>query len=56
MKPKQLHWQNSIWKTEAEALSWLRGQLRRIWANWPLKNDFNKSMLDPAYRDWETSL
>lgn len=48
MKPKQLHWQNSIWKTESEALSWLRGQLRRIWANWPLKNDFKKSMLEPV--------
>lgn len=48
MKPKQLHWQSSIWKTEAEALSWLRGQLRRIWANWPLKNDFKKSKLEPV--------
>ena len=48
MKPKQLHWQNSIWKTESEALSWLRGQLRRIWANWPLKNDFKKSKLEPV--------
>ena len=48
MKPKQLQWQNSIWKSESEALSWLRGQLRRIWANWPLKNDFKKSKLEPV--------
>jgi len=48
MKPKQLQWQGSIWKTESEALSWLRGQLRRVWANWPLKNDFKKSKLEPV--------
>ena len=38
-----------IWKTEAEYFTWLRGQLRRIWANWPVKNEFKKSKLVPVF-------
>lgn len=38
-----------IWKTEAKYFTWLRGQLRRVWAKWPVKNEFKKSKLVPVF-------
>ena len=32
----------SPWKTEASYYAWLRGQLRRIWSNYPIRNEFKK--------------
>lgn len=34
-------WEGSIWKSEAQYWSWLRGQLRNIWGRkWPFKNKY----------------
>lgn len=39
--PKWDYYPN-VWKTEAEYLSWLRGQFRQIWKNSPQRNLFLK--------------
>lgn len=40
MKPWE--YPGSIWSTQAKYFSWLRGQFRRIWSRYPLKNSFVK--------------
>lgn len=33
-----------IWKTEAEFIQWVRGGLRKLWANHPIRIEFKKKM------------
>lgn len=44
LKPKKADWDYypHVWKTEAEYLSWLRGQFRQIWKNSPQRTLFLK--------------
>ena len=45
-----------VWKTEAAYLSWLRGQLRRIWSRHPIKNEFirrHRRSVDGRRHKWE---
>lgn len=39
---------NSIWKTKAQYFSWLRGAMRRIWADYPLRKQWKKNSLRPV--------
>ena len=43
-------WQdpNSIWNTKAEYFTWLRGALRRIWSDYPLRKQWKKTALRPV--------
>lgn len=36
------------WKTKSSYFSWLRGQIRRIWADNPLRKEWKKSKLRPV--------
>lgn len=36
-----------VWKTEAEYWRWLRGALRRLWADYPLRKVWKQSQLRP---------
>lgn len=38
----------SIWKTEAQYWSWLRGALRRLWSDYPLRKEWKKRQLRPV--------
>ena len=38
----------SVWKTEGQFYTWLRGQLRRLWKDNPLRIDFKKRHLRPV--------
>jgi len=33
-----------VWKTEAEFIQWVRGGLRKLWANHPIRIEFKKKM------------
>lgn len=37
-----------VWPTEAKYFTWVRGEIRRLWANNPLRNEFIKSMCRPV--------
>jgi len=37
-----------IWKTEAEYWGWLRGSIRRIWADYPIRKEWKKRQLRPV--------
>lgn len=39
---------NSIWKTKAQYFTWLRGAIRRIWADYPLRKQWKKNSLRPV--------
>lgn len=39
---------NSIWKTKSAYFSWLRGAMRRIWADYPLRKEWKKKSLRPV--------
>lgn len=46
--------ETDIWRNESEYLTWLRGKLRQIWGDWPLKNEFKDSVcvrVTPHMRD-----
>lgn len=36
-----------IWKTEAQYWQWLRGSLRRLWADYPLRKEWKANQLRP---------
>ncbi len=38
----------SIWKTKSEYFVWLRGHLRKIWKDFPLRAEWKKSQLRPV--------
>lgn len=40
--------ENSIWKTEATYWSWLRGGLRKLWSDYPLRKEWKKNALRPV--------
>lgn len=42
---------SSIWKTEAMYWTWLRGSLRRLWADYPLRKEWKKRQLRPVTED-----
>lgn len=37
-----------IWKTEAQYWGWLRGAMRRIWADYPLRKEWKSRQLRPV--------
>lgn len=39
---------NSIWKNQSEYFSWLRGAIRRIWSDYPLRKEWKKQSLRPV--------
>lgn len=41
----------SIWRTKSEYFIWLRGHLRRIWADFPLRSEWKKSQLRPVTKE-----
>jgi len=46
--------ETDVWDNESQYLTWIRGQLRQIWSDWPLKNEFKDSMcvdVTPEMRD-----
>ena len=48
MNNKPWLYKGSIWKTEASYWSWLRGQLRKIWKNYPISTNFKNSQCRKA--------
>lgn len=38
----------SVWKTKSEYFVWLRGWLRRIWSDFPLRSEWKKTQLRPV--------
>ena len=40
-----------IWKTEAQYWGWLRGAIRRIWADYPLRKEWKKQQLRPVTQE-----
>jgi hypothetical protein len=38
----------SIWKTEAQYWQWLRGALRRLWSDYPLRKQWKANQLRPV--------
>ena len=36
---------NSIWKTQSQYFTWLRGAMRRIWSDYPLRKEWKKNSL-----------
>lgn len=47
-KPWQTPEGKEIWKTEAQYWSWLRGALRRLWSDYPLRKEWKKRQLRPV--------
>ncbi len=41
----------SIWKTKSEYFIWLRGHMRRIWADFPLRAEWKKTQLRPVTKE-----
>jgi len=41
----------SIWRTKSEYFVWLRGHMRRIWADFPLRSEWKKSQLRPVTKE-----
>ena len=41
----------SIWKTKSEYFVWLRGHLRRIWSDFPLRSEWKKTQLRPVTKE-----
>lgn len=39
---------NSIWKTKAQYFTWLRGSLRKLWSDYPLRREWKKTELRPV--------
>lgn len=39
---------NSIWKTKGEYFVWLRGALRRLWSDYPLRKQWKNKALRPV--------
>ena len=39
---------NSVWKTEAQYFTWLRGSLRKLWSDYPLRQEWKKKSLRPV--------
>lgn len=37
-----------VWKTEAEYFQWIRGQLRRIWSDYPIRKQWKSGELRPV--------
>lgn len=44
-------YKGSIWKTEAAYWGWLRGEVRRIWADYPVAKNFKSSSLMPIPKE-----
>ena len=38
----------SIWKTKAQYFTWLRGNLRKIWSDYPVRKEWKKRSLRPV--------
>lgn len=38
---------NSVWKTKAQYFTWLRGALRKLWSDYPLRQEWKKKSLRP---------
>tara|TARA_R110000744_G_C19371770_1_gene563208 strand:- start:59598 stop:60146 length:549 start_codon:yes stop_codon:yes gene_type:complete len=41
----------TIWKTEANYWQWLRGALRRLWADYPLRKEWKTRQLRPVTKE-----
>jgi hypothetical protein len=41
----------SIWKTKSEYFVWLRGWLRRIWSDFPLRSEWKVTQLRPVTKE-----
>lgn len=44
-----------IWKTEAQYWAWLRGALRRIWSDYPLRKEWKARKLRPITQEEKDS-
>lgn len=44
-----------IWKTEAQYWGWLRGAIRRIWADYPLRKEWKARKLRPITQEEKES-
>ena len=44
-----------IWKTEAQYWGWLRGAIRRIWADYPLRKEWKARKLRPITQEEKDS-
>lgn len=44
-----------VWKTEAQYWNWLRGALRRLWTDYPLRKVWKKNSLRPLTPDEKSS-
>ena len=42
---------HSIWKTKSEYFTWLRGALRRLWSDYPLRKEWKKQSLRPVTQE-----
>lgn len=40
-----------IWKTEAKYWQWLRGAMRRIWADYPLRKEWKSRQMRPVTKE-----
>ena len=45
----------AVWKTEAQYWTWLRGAMRRIWADYPLRKEWKKRQLRPLTKEEKES-
>ena len=44
-----------VWKTEAQYWNWVRGALRRLWADYPLRKVWKKNSLRPLTQEEKAS-
>lgn len=44
-----------IWKTEAQYWGWLRGAIRRLWADYPLRKEWKSQQLRPITQEEKDS-
>ena len=55
LRPEFKPWEYSTaWKTESQFWSWVRGQMRRMWKDNPVRIDFKKAALRPVSPEEKT--
>jgi len=41
----------SVWKSKSQYFNWIRGELRRMWSNYPIRNEFLTASCRPVTQE-----
>lgn len=55
MEPWETPEGKQVWKSKSEYFQWLRGALRRLWSDYPLRQVWKKSQLRPVTEEEKAS-